>query len=346
MKQLPHDLLPFLLMSGIVVATLIIFWKLLDVVVLSVSLAVVLSPLHAYCSRSLSRYFSALLVTALVAAILLSAAILSISILSSNQDILTDNVNAIHGWVNASSGSSVFGLPLDRTQVAAWFDKAESFVINYWNTILADPFLIAFKVFLFFLSFSIFLLHGRTIYDRIMEQVPVSLRGRVLTMSAVTVDTLYAIFIVHAGISALTFVIALPFFYFLGYGHVLFYSFVCALCELIPVLGSSVLFIFLGIYALATGDISRLLFIFFFGYIGVSALPEIYIRPVFMGRRVKLHPLIMLVGFFGGVITLGMAGFVLGPVFIVLLFTGYHLLIGEKRRQDNGSKGSGHRFEG
>jgi predicted PurR-regulated permease PerM len=153
-------------------------------------------------------------------------------------------------------------------------------------------------------------------------------------MSGVTVDTLYAIYIVHAGIAALTFVIAIPFFYFLGYGNVLFYSFLCAFCELIPVLGSSIVFIFLGTYALSLGDINGVLILFFFGYIGVAALPEIYVRPVLMGRRVKLHPLIMLVGFFGGLLTMGTAGFVLGPVIIVLLFAGYHILIEERKESE------------
>ena len=168
-------------------------------------------------------------------------------------------------------------------------------------------------------------------YDQFMAQVPTPLKGHVSTMTAVTADTLYAIYIVHAGISVLTFFIAIPVFFLLGYGNVLFYSFLCAFCEVIPVLGSSAVFVFLGVYALAIGDLDGILIIFFFGYVGVSALPEIYIRPVFMGRRIKIHPLTMLVGFLGGIITMGMAGFVLGPVFIVLLFTGYKILLEEKK---------------
>jgi predicted PurR-regulated permease PerM len=43
----------------------------------------------------------------------------------------------------------------------------------------------------------------------------------------------------------------------------------------------------------------------------------------------------MLIGFFGGIITLGVAGFVIGPVFIVLLFHGYQRLIEEKKGSEN-----------
>ena len=331
MKQLTHDILPLLLMGGIVIATLVAFWRLLDVVVISVSLAVVLYPVHRRCSQSLNRYISAALVTGLVFLVIVSAVFVTVSIVSPNRGVLEDHVNTLQEWVESSSGSSVYGLPVDREHVAGWFRTAENIILEYWETLISDPLLIAFKVFIFFLSFAIILVQGATIYDRFMLQVPAPLKGHVSTMSAVTVDTLYAIYIVHAGISVLTFFIALPVFFFLGYGNVVFYSFLCALCEVIPVLGSSAVFVFLGVYALAIGDFHGLLFIFIFGYIGVSALPEIYIRPVFMGRRIKIHPLTMIVGFLGGIIVMGMAGFILGPVIIVLLITGYKILLQERK---------------
>ncbi len=343
MKQLTHDLLPLLLMAAIVIATLAAFWELLDVVVLSVSIAVVLYPAHLFCSRFMNRYLSAALVTVLVFVILVAAVFTTVSVVSSGRGVLEDHVNTIEDWVKASSGSPVFNLPLDRQQVAGWFEKAEELVIDYWNALVSDPVFIAFKAFVFFLSLYIVLLHGAAFYTRIMSLVPAPLLPHVSRISAVTVDTLFAIYIVHAGISILTFFIAIPVFFFLGYGNVFFYSFLCAFCELVPVLGASAIFVFLGVYALATGDINSLIYIIVFGYIGVSALPEIYIRPVFMGRRVKLHPVAMLVGFIGGVITMGMTGFILGPVFIVVAITGYKILLEERREHagDGSKEGTG-----
>lgn len=332
MKQLRNDLLPLLMMGGIILATLVVFWKLLDVVVLSISLAVVLYPLHLYSSRSVNQYFSAALVTTLVFLVFVTVVALSVNIISENSSTLQHIVSTIRDWItDPATDPRLFGFPFERQQVATWLSQAEALFIRYWYTVTSDLTMIALKAVVFFASLYIFLLHGIRIRDRIMEKIPADLRTHVTTMSAATVDTLYAIYIVHGGIAALTFVIALPFFLLLGYGHVLFYAFLCAFCELIPVLGSSIVFIFLGIYALSIGDIDGVLILFLFGYIGVSALPEIYVRPVFMGRRVKLHPIIMLVGFIGGVITMGMAGFVLGPVLIVLLFTGYKILIEERK---------------
>jgi predicted PurR-regulated permease PerM len=151
------------------------------------------------------------------------------------------------------------------------------------------------------------------------------------------------IYIVQFAIAALTFVISLPVFYLLGYGNILFYSFLAAFCELIPILGSSVAFIIVGAYSLALGDLRGLLIMVILGYIVVSALPEIYIRPVLVGRRVKINPVIMFVGLIGGLLTLGLAGFVLGPLIIVLVMKSYRIWTderkGSKELQDAGDDG-------
>jgi predicted PurR-regulated permease PerM len=338
MGQFRADLVPFVIMMAILVATLIIFWKLLDVVVLAISIAIVLFPLHTYCMRYANRYLSAALITVFVFVALVAAAILCISVLSQNSGTLQEVVDTIERWVqNPSTDPRVFGLPVERVQVSTWLEQAKSIFFRYWTMLFSDLTTIALKILIFFGSLYVLLVHGEHIKKRIMAGVPESIRIRMQKMADGIVDTLYAIYIVHIGIAALTFVIAIPFFWFLGYGNILFYSFLTAFCELIPVLGSSIVFIFLGTYALSIGDINGVLILFFFGYIGVSALPEIYVRPVLMGRRVKLHPLLMLIGFFGGLITMGMAGFVLGPVVIVLLFNGYKILIEE--RKDNEEPG-------
>jgi predicted PurR-regulated permease PerM len=168
--------------------------------------------------------------------------------------------------------------------------------------------------------------------------VPEILTGYIRKLSEVTVDTLYAIYIVQIAIAVLTFFIALPVFYLLGYGNIIFYSFLAAFCELIPVLGSSVAFILIGTYALALGDTRGVFILFFLGYLIVSCVPEIYVRPVLVGRRVKIHPLIMFIGIISGILTMGLAGFVLGPVIIVLIITSYRMYVQE--RKDRGEPGS------
>jgi len=180
-------------------------------------------------------------------------------------------------------------------------------------------------MFVFFFSLSALLFHGDWLKDRFMSRMPPVICNYVTQLSSVTVDTLYAIYVVQLAIAVLTFFIALPVFYILGYGNILFYSFFAAFCELVPVLGSSSTFILIGVYALALGDTRGVFVAFFLGYLIVSCIPEIYVRPVLVGRRVKINPVIMFIGIIGGILTMGLAGFVLGPVMIVLLINSFRI---------------------
>jgi predicted PurR-regulated permease PerM len=216
--------------------------------------------------------------------------------------------------------------------------KGDALFVDYQQTILNNLSLIAFKIFVFFVSVFSLLRWGEELKKTFSRRVPLVLARYDRRLSEVTVDTLYAIYIVQIAIAFLTFFMALPVFYLLGYGNVIFYSFLAAFCELIPVLGSSVVFILMGTYAFALGDTRGVLILFFLGYLIVSCVPEFYIRPVLVGRRVKIHPVIMFIGIVGGTLTMGLVGFVLGPVIIVLLITSYRMYVKEKK--ENAGPGS------
>jgi predicted PurR-regulated permease PerM len=259
-------------------------------------------------------------------------ALFTFSILTSNVAILTKLFGTVGIWLdNPAANPLSFGIPVTRANLTGLLNQGMSLFVEYQDTLLSNLTLIAFKLFVFLTSLFYLLRWGEEIYKTFLCHVPAAISGYVTRLSEVTVDTLYAIYIVQVAIAALTFVISIPVFYLLGYGDVLFFSFLAAFCELIPVLGSSVVFILVGTYSLALGDTRGLIIMFFFGYLIVSCIPELYVRPVLVGRRVKIHPVIMFIGIFGGMLTLGLAGFVLGPVIVVLLITCYRIYVQEKK---------------
>jgi predicted PurR-regulated permease PerM len=188
-------------------------------------------------------------------------------------------------------------------------------------------------MFVFFFTLFMLFLKGDKIKIKIFSHIPGALKKYIHRFSDVTVDTLYAIYFVQIAIAVLTFFIALPVFYLLGYGDIIFYSYFAAFCELIPILGSSVAFILIGAYAQAIGDTRGVLILFFLGYLIVSLVPEIYVRPVLVGRRVKINPVIMFIGIVGGILTMGLAGFVLGPLIMVLVITSYRMYTEDKKER-------------
>jgi predicted PurR-regulated permease PerM len=240
----------------------------------------------------------------------------------------------IGNWLNDPlTNPLAYGIPLSKASLSSLLNEGTALFVDYDKTLIAYLPIIAFKMFVFFFTLFMLFLRGEELKIKIISHVPVSLKKYMNRLSDVTGDTLYAIWVVQFVVAALTFFMAIPVFYLLGYGDIIFYSFFAAFCELIPIIGSSTAFILVGAYALAIDDTRGVFIIFFFGYLIVSCVPEIYVRPVLIGRRVKIHPVIMFIGIVGGLFTMGLAGFVLGPLIIVLVITSYRMYTEERKER-------------
>lgn len=329
-----HDLFPFAVIGIITLIAFMVFWSVMDMVLLGGSLAIVLMPLHHRLSARLKPHFSAAIITGGVLAALAGAAYITLMILTANATTLTSMFTIIGTWLNDPTTNPIsYGVPFSKTTLSSLLSLGNDIFVDYEKTLIANLSLILFKMFVFFFSLSALLYHGDWLKNRFMSHMPPVICEWVTRLSAVTVDTLYAIYVVQVAIAVLTFFIALPVFSLLGYGNVLFYSFLAAFCELIPVLGSSATFLLIGAYALALGDARGVFILFFLGYLIVSCVPEIYVRPVLVGRRVKINAVIMFIGIIGGILTMGLAGFVLGPVMIVLLITSFRIYSSERKER-------------
>lgn len=329
-----NDLFPFAVIGIITLIAFVVFWSVMDMVLLGGSLAIVLMPLHHRLSLRARPLFSAALITVLVFSAFAGTALVTVRILNANAGTLSGMFSAVGTWLNDPATSPVaYGVPFGKPTLSNLLAKGTSLFLNFEQTLMDNLTLVLFKTFVFFFSLGALLYHGDWLKERFMSRMPPVVREYVTKLSAVTADTLYAIYVVQAAIAVLTFFIALPVFYLLGYGNILFYSFLTAFCELIPVLGASATFLLIGAYALVQGDTRGVFILFFLGYLVVACLPEITVRPVLVGRRVKINPGIMFIGIIGGILTMGLAGFVLGPVMIVLLITSFRIYAGDKKER-------------
>ncbi len=326
------DPLVLLLIAALVAVAAAAFWPLLDVVILSLSLAVVILPVHRFFSRFLPGEAAAGLVVAAVILVLVSGIGFTVAVLAQNGQYLDQILQTILDWIQVPTAEQGIPLPLPPEEIAAWAgEKAAGLDAAVADVAGAAPFLFV-KICVFFLTLYVALLKGEEVRDGLVAHLPAAFGRDLDHLSRVTVDTLYAVYVVHVATAIITFLLALPFFYVLGYGHVLFYSVMAAIFQLIPIIGPSLVMLFLGIFALSQGDVRGALLVALVGYPIVCALPDIYFRPLMMGRRASIHPVIMWIGFFGGLVVMGVVGFVLGPLFMALLVAGYAIAVRELKR--------------
>ena len=334
MIRVRADQFPSILLIVLTIVAFVVFWSIMDMVLLGASLAIVLIPLHHRLSCHVRPWISALVMTLAVLGVFCIMGLVTLAIFSANAATLTHMFTTIGNWLNNPlTNPLAYGIPLSKTTLSGLLMEGTDLFVDYNKTLITYLPVILFKMFVFFFTLFMLFLKGEELRIKIIGHVPGPFKKYVNRLSDATGDTLYAIYYVQVAIAVLTFFIAIPVFYLLGYGDIIFYSYFAAFCELIPIIGSSVAFILIGAYAQAIGDYRGVLILFFLGYLIVSLVPEIYVRPVLIGRRVRIHPVIMFIGIIGGILTMGLAGFVLGPLIIVLLITSYRMYTEERKER-------------
>jgi predicted PurR-regulated permease PerM len=320
----------WVIVLAIFVAAAVAFWPLVGISVLAASLAVVLFPLQRRLTRRMRPFFAAVLLTVVVGAAVVLAVVVTTAVIVQNIDYIQELVGTI---LTAATGptTSPFGgaLPIDLAQVTdAIRAEVASFSTSLQSMIGEIP-MVTLEIIVFFLVLYLTLEKGERTGIRLIRALPDQTRRLVARLWTMTVDVLYSIYVVHFATAFVTFLVALPFFYILGYGHVFFFAVLSGVFQLVPFLGQTVILLVLGGYALAIGDIRGFLLVIFVGYPFVAAIPDMVMRPLLMGARAGINPTVMFIGFFGGITLLGIAGIVLGPLLLALAAGAYGVVVEE-----------------
>ena len=189
----------------------------------------------------------------------------------------------------------------------------------------SNPLLPALQIVIFFLLLSMLLFYGERIWDALVRPLPVTVHAAVGSLAEIAENTIYSLIIIQISAAAICFALAVPFFTFLGYGHVILFSTIIGLAMLVPLIGSQFFLLVFLLYMVALGDYRSAAIVALIGYPLLSGWIDFYYRPVMMGKRVAVHPVFMMIGILAGVPFMGLVGFILGPVLVALAVTGFRI---------------------
>src|SRR5947209_18014021 len=91
-----------------------------------------------------------------------------------------------------------------------------------------------------------------------------------------------------------------------------------AVCSLIPIVGTMLVWLPTGIYLMATGHLWKGIILILWGALVVGTIDNI-IRPLVIGSKVELHPLLLLFSLLGGLQVFGFIGIFIGPVVLSVI---------------------------
>lgn len=176
-----------------------------------------------------------------------------------------------------------------------------------------------FMTFIMFFSLYYFFKDGETLMKHFMDLSPLRnsqeelLINKFIAISRATLKGSLVIAIIQGILLGGSFLIA-------GVPSVTLWFLVTVVLSLIPLVGAALVWAPVGVFLLLTGSIWQGIFIILFGAIVVSTIDN-FLRPKLVGNETQLHPLLVLLSTFGGIAFFGVAGFLLGPVIIVLFIT-------------------------
>ncbi len=149
-------------------------------------------------------------------------------------------------------------------------------------------------------------------------------------------ETLWAIYVIQFITAVVTFFIALPLFYFLGYEMFVTLALLCAVFQFLPIIGPS--FVLAGVagFHLVGGELLPALLVLVIGVPIAAMSPDLLLRPQLARRTARLNGTLYFIGFVGGLLSMGLIGIIAGPLMVGLLVEAVALVSNHRSMLDRG----------
>lgn len=221
-----------------------------------------------------------------------------------------DSIGSLQTWLsNAASQGSRF---------------MATHVLNFGKN--AFDFIVSFFVMLYLLFFL--LMDGRALGARIQQALPLSTEHKKLLFDKFTTvirATVKGNFLVAAAQGALGGLA----FWFLDVQAPILWAVVMAFLSLLPAVGAALVWAPVALYFFVTGDIWQGVALTAFGVLVIGMIDNV-LRPVLVGKDIKMPDYLVLISTIGGMAIFGLNGFVIGPVIAAMFIAMWDIFSSNK----------------
>ena len=118
-------------------------------------------------------------------------------------------------------------------------------------------------------------------------------------------------------------------YYLLGYPYALLLGIISGIAMFIPIIGPWIVYGAIGLLSILTGNTIQGVLVIIFGWI-IETGTDFYIRPRIAVEYSGIHPLVFLLGFIYGAVTMGIPGLFIGPLILGITYAAYEIYRNEK----------------
>lgn len=355
-KQLKFQTVSFFIILAITVVLVArVFLPYASVLLWSAIFYIVLGPLYQRVIQNLnqkSRWFGTcrrvIAGTFAVGAVIIIAATLSffvIKLIGQGQmfakriaDFFYTHQNILHVEKNTPLNNLVLQISLGTVDLSVFDIKKElmNFFLNYANTIVLYTTNLAknisnFVLSLLFMCFALYFLFvdGPYLGSVFVTAIPIEVsEGQKLV--AKVKDTITNLFTGYLLVSVCQFVAAFAVYALFRVEGAVLLSFLTFFSSFLPFLGCALVWLPIGLEMILGGAVLKGIAFLCVAGLLISSMDNV-LRPMFLKDRIQIHPLLIFFSILGGIRFFGLNGIVLGPLFLILLFT----LIDIARTADN-----------
>ncbi len=211
-----------------------------------------------------------------------------------------------------------------KSKITEALMQSSQFIANQALSIGQNAFKFILSIGLMLYLLFFFIRDGVTILERIRQALPLeeTKKSRLFGMFATVVRaTIKGNLIVAATQGLLGGII----FSILGIEAAVLWGVLMAFLSLVPAVGSGLIWLPTSLYLLLSGEIWRGIVLILFGLF-VIGLVDNLLRPILVGKDIKLPDYLVLLSTIGGIVLVGMNGFVIGPLIAALFVSCWSLL--------------------
>ncbi len=325
--------------TGLVVAAIAAFVlsHVIGTIAIAIAASYVLLPLHKWFNRhGVPAYWSAILTT--LAGVVVSLVLLLpfAFVLYVRRRALVQAIDALDASVPIEVGETSYVISLAPVQEALTPNVSQFAVeLGQRLSVLSAKFIVyAFVVFalLYYHSKLRSLVFGPVppTYHFIIDEIHTRLR-----------EVIFGHYVLVLVGGAVTYTTGLGVFFLLGYNLPFALALVGAVLWILPFVSAAPLVFGLAVWHLLNGELLMMLLITALGAIFLVAIPNLFVDAVRFrfGDPERLSQTMYFVGFVGGGLTIGLVGFIVGPLLLTILVTLVGLLAKASATEPTGQFG-------
>jgi len=201
-------------------------------------------------------------------------------------------------------------------------NRSSNLMVDSATTIIKGTANFFFSLIIIILTMFFFFVDGERMLKKLMYWSPlpnkydVKLFQKFKDISYSTIISTFVVITVQGLVGAIGYmIIGLPAF---------FAGILIAICSLIPMVGSMIIYVPTGIYLLLAGQIWQGIFILLWGFLVIGTIDNV-IRAWMIKGRAQINPIFIFLSILGGIALFGFWGIVLGPLVISIAVTIFHI---------------------